>query len=294
MSNVWFTSDLHIGHKLVAVTRYQVDGKPIWHNGEPIPEWFGQDEIDRHDQLLADKWDDVVRDGDVVYVQGDICSGTDKSYLHALQWIQDRPGRKILIHGNHDPINGMHRDASKWAVDTRQAFISDHAYLRRRVPLVGEGHQDILLCHFPYTDEYTGIGQAGRFDTYRLHDGGLPIVHGHTHSKRKVSTSSVLRGEVRPYVAYPRTLQLHVGVDAWDGSPCPLSWIVSEVQGWVAMVPSPIAEKPSEPVLRTPANPDYPQNAPGYVPYASDDELAQRYLRASGDPDMLHAWEGMS
>lgn len=269
MSNVWFTSDLHIGHKLVAVTRAEVDGKPIWHNGEPIPEWFGQDEIDQHDQTIADQWDDVVGVEDVVYVCGDISGGTDKSYRHALQWIQERPGRKILIHGNHDPIHGMHRDASKWGDPTREAFEAHHAYLRRRVPLNPEGHQDILVCHFPYTDEYSAIGQAGRFTTYRLQDQGVPIVHGHTHSKRKVSTSSVVG-------VTQRTLQLHVGVDAHRAAPVPLSWIVSEVQGWVAATTTPEWENGSE----------------GFQP--TDEQLAQRYLRAAGDPDMLHAWEGMS
>lgn len=221
---VWFISDLHIGHRLVAVTRFEVDGKPIWQNGEPLPEWFGDYEVARHDEILAQQWDSCVDNDDTVWVLGDISGGSDKSVYAALQWIQDRPGIKRLIHGNHDPINGLHRDAYKWERPFLHAFESTHAYIRRRVPNMGEGHTDIVLSHFPYVDKSVGIGRAARFNTYRLQDNGIPVVHGHTHSKEKVTYSEA------------GTLQLHVGVDAWgpSGSLCPLDWIVREVQGWVA------------------------------------------------------------
>jgi calcineurin-like phosphoesterase family protein len=232
MTQVWHTSDLHIGHRLVAVTRYEVKGKRIWTNGMEIPEWFGDYEIARHDEILADRWDSRVGKDDLVYVQGDICSGTGKAYLNALNWIDHRPGRKILIHGNHDPISGMHRDAPQWAERTMQTFYSHHAYLRRRVPLPEGGHQDILLSHFPYEDADVGIGSEGRYAEYRLTNRGTPVVHGHTHSRSRVSYANYRGGQ---------TLQLHVGVDAWGGAPVPLSWIVSEVQAWVGRTDTPEA-----------------------------------------------------
>jgi calcineurin-like phosphoesterase family protein len=59
--------------------------------------------------------------------------------------------------------------------------------------------------HFPYT----GDSQAeSRYDKYRaLDEDGTPIIHGHTHSSEKVSRTD--KG----------TLQIHVGVDAWDFYP---------------------------------------------------------------------------
>jgi calcineurin-like phosphoesterase family protein len=225
MSKVWHTSDLHISHSFVASTRTHWVGRPS--------DWMGATEW--HDEYLAERWDSVVGKDDVVYVHGDICGGTDKSYIHALQWIQERPGRKVLIHGNHDPINGMHREATKWGDATREAFVSNHAYLRRRITLLEGGTQDVLLSHFPYTDRHIGIGREGRHQTYRLQDGGVPVIHGHTHSVHAVSYAYRM-----PTFGHPGdegTLQLHVGVDAWKGSPVPLSWIQDEVRAWVGTIP---------------------------------------------------------
>lgn len=218
MPDIWFTSDLHIGHRLVAASRCTLpNGKPMYKDLKDIPDYFGDFEIAAIDRILAEHWDAQVKPDDHVYMLGDLCSGTDKAFDNALMWLSSRPGRIHWIAGNHCPVHPMQRDAGKYQRRALEIVEEVHPYLRRRVPLLGGGHTDVLLCHFPYRDRYTGIGSEGRYKQYRMVDEGMPIVHGHTHSKKQVSYSNA------------GTLQLHVGVDAWGGRLVPLSWLTDVV-----------------------------------------------------------------
>jgi len=66
---------------------------------------------------------------------------------------------------------------------------------------VGQDYRFVNLSHFPYIGD--SHDSNDRWGEYRLKDYGTTILHGHTHSKKKISRSS--RG----------TLQINVGVDAW-------------------------------------------------------------------------------
>ena len=63
---VWYTADLHIGHRLVAGPR-------------------GFDTPEDHDAELARRWDSDVAVSDTVWVLGDISAGK-ASQLRALAW----------------------------------------------------------------------------------------------------------------------------------------------------------------------------------------------------------------
>lgn len=82
MSQVFFISDLHIGHS--AILRYS-------------PERKGSN-IDEHDLWLVEQWNSVVKKKrDIVYILGDVCF--DKKKL----WVLDKmAGTKYLLLGNHD------------------------------------------------------------------------------------------------------------------------------------------------------------------------------------------------
>ena len=82
MSNVFFISDLHIGHR--NILKYS-------------PEREGSN-TDEHDLWLLEQWNSVVKKKrDLVYVLGDVCF--DQSKL----WILDKmAGTKYLLPGNHD------------------------------------------------------------------------------------------------------------------------------------------------------------------------------------------------
>jgi len=188
-------------------------------------DWMGA--VEWHDAYLAQKWDSTVGEDDTVWVLGDISSGTKPAQRNALQWISDRPGTKKLIGGNHDGPFPNNRDADKWDRPYHDVFASVHHAIRRRIPLV-VGHTDVWFTHMPYTDEHTAIGTRGRYPALRLHDAGDPCVHGHTHARQLKSYASTEHG----------SLQLHVGVDAWNGALCPLDWIVAQVQAEVGVSPT--------------------------------------------------------
>lgn len=79
MTNVWFTSDLHFGHKNIHKFREDV-----------YSEEGNRAKIITHWNKLVNKRDDV-------YVLGDAAFSMD-----TLQEFSSLPGRKFLVRGNHD------------------------------------------------------------------------------------------------------------------------------------------------------------------------------------------------
>ncbi|MCV7174886.1 metallophosphoesterase [Mycolicibacterium sphagni] len=184
MSTVFFTSDPHIRHKLVAEHR----------------------DLGDHDAVLAQRWDDTVRPEDTIWVQGDLCSGTNQATFRALEWMKQRPGRKRLITGNHDKVHpGVNRECATWMPHYLDVFELVAPFARRRIAGV-----NVLMSHFPYL----GGGDRGdeeRYPQWRLPNLGEWLLHGHTHSPSRTNP------------AHPR--QIHIGVDAWDYTPVPITEI---------------------------------------------------------------------
>jgi calcineurin-like phosphoesterase family protein len=71
--------------------------------------------------------------------------------------------------------------------------------------------QKVMLSHFPYQGEGNRDLEE-RYPEWRLRNVGLPLLHGHTHSKSRI-------GSVK-------NRSVHVGVDAWNWGP------VSESEVW--------------------------------------------------------------
>ncbi len=205
--NVWFTSDLHVGHQLPAGERMR---------GRVLPRYVGA-EVDAHDRMLAANWDRCVKPEDVVWVLGDISAGGDLAQAYALNWIHDRPGVKHLVAGNHDGCWPGLRDSHRWQSAYLQVFASAQAFARRRI----DG-RSVLLSHFPYAGDHVDGGD--RYSQYRLRDEGISLLHGHTHSSERVSFAARLDWESDPLV-HKMSTQIHVGVDAWDLSPVPLDTV---------------------------------------------------------------------
>lgn len=198
MTSIHFISDLHLGHALVQRIRSE--------RGLVVAQ--------EHDDVLAENWDAAVKTGDLVWVLGDLT--LESNPTRALEWIADRPGRKIFIAGNHDAVFPGHRDAPRalhkapWlaAFEAIQSFA--------RIKVLGT---PVLLSHFPYPGTSEGTDANGRpFDDryaqYRLPNLGLPLIHGHTHRMEVLSWNR--QG------AWKMTPQIHVGVDAWGLAPVPL------------------------------------------------------------------------
>ena len=83
MSDIFFTADLHFGHKGIA----NFGTRPVKSAKENI-EW------------ITDNWNSIVTKRDVVYVLGDVCFKLDH-----LPFLKNLRGQKILIKGNHDRLS---------------------------------------------------------------------------------------------------------------------------------------------------------------------------------------------
>ena len=151
--SVWFTSDLHFGHRLVAEKR-------------------GFPSIEEHDAAIAKAW--PARADDQVWILGDLAVSSPRGALGILACL---PGRKHLISGNHDGCHPMHRDAHKRVAQYLEVFESVQPFARRRV-----SGQEVLLSHFPYEADR---GPA-RYTQYRLRDEGRWLLHGHTHGTERL------------------------------------------------------------------------------------------------------------
>lgn len=205
MSEVFYTSDLHVGHRMVAGLR----GFKMFadENGVPSPI-----DVQAHNDQLAANWDAVVKPEDTVYVLGDISINGGQ---HALDWIEERPGTKHLVAGNHDPVHPLHSRSQKLLPHWGKYFETIQPYSRRKLM----GHT-VLLSHFPYWSYLDGPGRdTARFEQFRLPEMGEYLLHGHTHQSDDIEHG----------------LSFHVGVDSHNLQLVPQS----EILDWIARTPKP-------------------------------------------------------
>jgi calcineurin-like phosphoesterase family protein len=153
--SVFYTSDHHFGHRLVAGLR-------------------GFETVAHHDEFLIAEWEKRVHKEDHVWVLGDLCVSNPNA---ALEIVDSLPGVKHLISGNHDAVHPMHRNAHKWQRRYLEVFESVQPFARRRISGL-----DVLLSHFPYERDRG----AARYTQYRLPDNGAWLLHGHTHGTERL------------------------------------------------------------------------------------------------------------
>lgn len=164
--------------------------------------------VEDHDNMLAYAWDNTVGKDDIVYVLGDL-TASSKNVPAGIEWIKSRRGIKHFIAGNHDPVHPMHQDSHKWEDTYREAFASVGVMRKRKI-----GGKLVMLSHFPYTGD--GSREGDRDQQFRLRDMGLPVIHGHVHTKERKTFA--LGGNASP--------QIHIGVDAWNFRPVSLDQVV--------------------------------------------------------------------
>jgi len=82
-SGIYFTADLHIGHKNIL----RLSNRP-----------FG--DIDHHDDTIIDNYNSIVSSNDVCYILGDI--SWNQSYETYKSIFNRLNGKKFIILGNHD------------------------------------------------------------------------------------------------------------------------------------------------------------------------------------------------
>lgn len=81
----WFTADLHLSHELVAKIR-------------------GFDTVTKHDRTLIRNYNELVKDGDEVYIVGDLCMWGPQNFGNMEALVKKLKGNKHLILGNHDKL----------------------------------------------------------------------------------------------------------------------------------------------------------------------------------------------
>jgi calcineurin-like phosphoesterase family protein len=155
MSNNWFTSDLHLGHrKLIEKVRGD-----IFKTFTDYGEYNDPNDTIEHDNLLLDRIFEVVRPGDNFYFLGDLFWKMNSERKTA--FFNNFSVRKINFHwilGNHDKTGFKHK-----AVKSIQ-HIKD-------VQIQG---QKITLCHYPMM-----IWNSSHYGAWQL--------YGHEHLRNKMS-----------------------------------------------------------------------------------------------------------
>lgn len=134
MRNIWFISDTHFSH---ANFLGFIDD-----NGKRIRPFSSVEEMD---ELMVDKWNELVKDGDRVYHLGDVSFG--KSRLPEI--MARLKGSKRLILGNHDEIKDFRlleyfKKVTLWRIFKEHNFVCTHIPLAldqlRKVEFNVHGH----------------------------------------------------------------------------------------------------------------------------------------------------------
>lgn len=167
MSKIWFTSDNHFGHQNIL---------------KFCPKTRNCSSIEEHDRLQIKKFQELVSPDDTVYFLGDMffCS-----HDRAESIIQQIPGQKHLIYGNHDQL-------IKKSHKLRQYFVSISDYKEIVIDKV-----PVALFHFPM------------MEWNKMHYGAYALF-GHVHGSL----------DENPMVVSARTMD--VGVDSRPNGLMPL------------------------------------------------------------------------
>lgn len=159
MSSVFYTSDTHFLHPMVAEKR-------------------GFKDPAAHDAEMIQRINDTCGPQDHLWLLGDVGLGRTGAVLELVSQLQPH---LHLVLGNHDapwPANReAHRHFRTWAA----CFDSMNFFAIRKLAGV-----KVLLSHMPYTGDHT---EVDRHIEYRLQDTGKPNIHGHVHDEWTVRLS---------------------------------------------------------------------------------------------------------
>ncbi len=149
--------------------------------------------VNEMNEILIHRWNSLVSDSDIIYVLGDFSLS-----LRPVREILPRlRGRKRLAIGNHDR---PHRQEKY--IDLYKEYGFEEV---ERVYQVEIGGHSVTLYHFPY---WNGRDQVNHTKYRLMEDRSRILLCGHSHlpPERRVRTVG-------------GTLQIDVGVDAWDYYP---------------------------------------------------------------------------
>lgn len=193
----YFTSDSHLGHE------------NILHLGEGRP---FRTLSHMHSIILNNCYQLINPEVDDLYHLGDGAMG---NFSDTIKLLASLPGRnKFFIPGNHDKI--FPKLNTKARIEHYTPEYEKAGYkvlpLHPTIEIMVDGIPvTVRLSHLPYSPERFP-GRSDKLAFARPVDDGMPLVHGHTHSRSPI-------GDL-PY-------EYHVGVDAHNFMPVPETEIVN-------------------------------------------------------------------
>lgn len=161
--DIWIISDTHFRHANILKFTDGKTGKLV--RGDTFA---NVDEMDEH---MIERWNSVVKQGDIVYHLGDVVMG-DREWFKS-NWPRLN-GSKRLIVGNHDDIpflasGGFFKKVQMWRMFPEFGLIFSH------VPL----HQSSLKRHWIKREDHNLVQYWWK--RYTSRNKCLLNVHGHIH-----------------------------------------------------------------------------------------------------------------
>jgi calcineurin-like phosphoesterase family protein len=187
---IYFTSDWHIGHKQVI----EFCGRPFT-------------DLDHMHSSLITNYNKLVKPEDTCIFVGDT---TFSNTTDTKKIVQKLNGTKIAVIGNHDPKQGTLLNMGfQLAVNQLSMCIRGHK---------------VLVSHYPFkpsllkywSNKFKGLDIRYQ-DRRHKDDGKTFLIHGHTHSAKKLDGRA-----------------LHVGVDAWNYTPVSMKLIEKHIDKFSA------------------------------------------------------------
>jgi calcineurin-like phosphoesterase family protein len=187
---IFFTSDLHFGHRLMVKER----------------KFVSVDEMNEH---IIEEWNKVVSDNDVVYLLGDVAFMNPKQVLELLNRLK---GTIHLIKGNHDSDDLIKKIKPRFAsIDVYKKIKVDECYVQKPI-------QDIIMFHYPIA-----IWDKSHWGSFHLHGHS----HGNYQIPDRfildvgIDNIFKLLGEYRPIsleevIAYMKTEDIGQSLDHHD------------------------------------------------------------------------------
>jgi calcineurin-like phosphoesterase family protein len=162
--NVFYTSDLHLGHERII----ELCNRPF-------------DSVDEMNEETIDRWNEVVNPNDWVWVLGDVALG---KIAESLPLVLRMNGYKTLIPGNHDRC---------WSGNRKIRPVDRARYLDVGLRIIGENiysdSKNWRLCHFPYEGDSQ---DEDRYEKHRPIRGEEDwLIHGHVHNSWKMKDNQI-------------------------------------------------------------------------------------------------------
>ena len=191
-ANIWFTSDTH-----------------FYHEQDFLYKPRGFQNFEEMNEAIVERWNSVVKPGDVVYHLGDVLMNHyDINIINRLN------GTIFLIKGNHDTDNKLRAIAETGKL-VNPSFIPTSE-------LIKFGKLSLLICHYPVL--------TANFDDKHFSQHVISL-HGHTHQKGNWLFAD------NPFV-------YHVGMDSHNSTPVHLDEVITDIrERWNQLGRLPITPK---------------------------------------------------